>query len=68
MVLWLEIGFVTPPIGINLFVIQGLTRGATMRDITLGTRPYVALMVIAVVVLFLFPDLALWLPRQVAVK
>jgi tripartite ATP-independent transporter DctM subunit len=68
MVIWLEIGFITPPVGLNLFVIQGLSRGATMRDITVGTTPYVVLMVITVLVLFLFPELALWLPRHMTGK
>jgi len=66
MVIWLEIGFITPPVGLNLFVIQGLTRGATMRDITVGTTPFVVLMAITVVLLFFLPELALWLPRQMA--
>jgi tripartite ATP-independent transporter DctM subunit len=66
MVVWLEIGLITPPVGLNLFVIQNLMKGTTARDVTLGTTPYVALMVVLVVLLFLFPDLALWLPRQMA--
>ncbi len=66
MVVWLEIGFITPPVGLNLFVIQGMMRRATSRDITLGTTPFVALLVVLVVLLFFFPDLALWLPRRMA--
>jgi len=68
MVVWLEIGLITPPVGLNLFVIQNLMPGTTARDITVGTTPYVVLMVLLVVLLFLFPDLALWLPRQMAPK
>src|SRR5262245_35134584 len=68
MVVWLEIGVITPPVGLNLFVIQNLMPGTTARDITVGTTPYVVLMVLLVVLLFLFPDLALWLPRQMAPK
>ena len=64
MVVWLEIGLITPPVGLNLFVIQNMMRGTTARDVTLGTTPYVVLMVLLVVLLFVFPDLALWLPRQ----
>jgi C4-dicarboxylate transporter, DctM subunit len=64
MVVWLEIGFITPPVGINLFVIQGLMRGAGAREVTVGTTPYVVLMIVLVAILFLFPDLALWLPGQ----
>jgi tripartite ATP-independent transporter DctM subunit len=64
MIVWLEIGFITPPVGLNLFVIQGLTPGATARDLLLGTTPYVLLMIVLVALLFAFPDLALWLPKQ----
>jgi tripartite ATP-independent transporter DctM subunit len=66
MVVWLEIGLITPPVGLNLFVIQNMMRGATARDVTLGTTPYVVMMVLLVVLLFLFPEFALWLPRQMA--
>jgi tripartite ATP-independent transporter DctM subunit len=66
MVVWLEIGFITPPVGLNLFVIQGLIPGASARDVTVGTTPYVLLMILLVALLFVFPELALWLPRQMA--
>ena len=68
MVVWLEIGLITPPVGLNLFVIQGLTPGASARDITLGTTPYVILMIALVALLFAFPDLAFWLPRQMMAR
>ena len=64
MVVWLEIGFITPPVGLNLFVIQGLMPGTGAREVTVGTTPYVILMILLVVILFAFPDLALWLPAQ----
>ncbi len=64
MVVWLEMGFITPPVGINLFVIQGVARGSSMRDIAVGSTPFVLILILLVVVLFLVPDLALWLPRQ----
>jgi len=64
MVVWLEIGLITPPVGLNLFVIQGLMPGTTARDVAFGTTPYVILMIVLVVLLFVFPDIALWLPRH----
>ena len=64
MVVWLEIGFITPPVGLNLFVIQGLMPGTGAREVTVGTTPYVILMIMLVVILFVFPDLALWLPAH----
>jgi len=64
MIVWLEMGFITPPVGINLFVIQGVAKGGTMKEIAWGATPYVVMMILFVGILFLFPDLALWLPRQ----
>ena len=64
MVVWLEMGFITPPVGINLFVIQGVAKGGTMKEISWGATPYVIMMILFVGILFLYPDLALWLPRQ----
>ena len=68
MIVWLEIGLITPPVGLNLFVIQNMMKGTTAGDVTRGTTPYVVLMVFLVVLLFLFPELALWLPRHMAAK
>jgi tripartite ATP-independent transporter DctM subunit len=64
MIVWLGIGLITPPVGLNLFVVQNLMHGVTARDITLGTVPYVILMIWLVVLLFFFPEIALWLPRH----
>src|SRR5260370_449029 len=55
MVVWLEIGLITPPVGLNLFVIQNLMKGTTARDVTLGPTPYVGLMVAVVAPLCRFP-------------
>jgi tripartite ATP-independent transporter DctM subunit len=68
MIVWLEIGLITPPVGLNLFVIQNLMRGTTAWDITRGTTPYVVLMIVLVTLLFFFPELALWLPRHMAAR
>lgn len=64
MVVWLEIGFITPPVGLNLFVIQGMMPESTAADVIRGTTPFVILMILLVALLFVFPEIALWLPRQ----
>jgi C4-dicarboxylate transporter DctM subunit len=64
MVIWLEMGFITPPVGINLFVIQGVAKGCTMKEVAMGATPYVVMMVLFVVLIFFLPELALWLPQQ----
>jgi tripartite ATP-independent transporter DctM subunit len=62
IVLVVEMAQITPPVGFNLFVLQGLTR----REITWLARaalPYFLLMMAAVLLIYVFPDLVLWLPR-----
>jgi tripartite ATP-independent transporter DctM subunit len=62
LVIVVEMAQITPPVGFNLFVIQGLT-GRNLFDIARATTPFFLLMVAMVVLLAAFPDIALWLPR-----
>ncbi|HKJ94683.1 MAG TPA: TRAP transporter large permease [Gammaproteobacteria bacterium] len=62
----LEIGLITPPVGLNLFIINGIAPDITLRDILMGSLPYVICMVVAIVVLCVFPQLALWLPNTIS--
>ncbi len=64
LVMLLEIGQITPPVGVNLFVVQGLHKGHPFNDIALGSLPYVLLFLIGLALLWVFPDIALWLPSQ----
>lgn len=61
----MEIGLITPPVGLNLYVINGIAPDISLRTILLGSMPYVACMVLAIVLLCLFPGLATWLPEAV---
>ncbi|GEK71983.1 MULTISPECIES: TRAP transporter large permease [Halomonas] len=58
----LEIGLITPPVGLNLFIIKGIAPDISLRSILTGSLPYALCMVLAIVLLCLFPDIALWLP------
>ncbi len=63
IVIVVEMAQITPPVGFNLFVLQGMTR----REITWIARacmPYFFLMVLAIVILWLFPGLVSWLPSR----
>jgi TRAP-type C4-dicarboxylate transport system permease large subunit len=62
LVVVVEMAQITPPVGFNLFVIQGLT-GRDLFDIAGATMPYFFLMAVMVVILAMFPEIALWLPR-----
>jgi TRAP-type C4-dicarboxylate transport system permease large subunit len=62
-VLVVEMAQITPPVGFNLFVLQGLTR----REVTWIARtamPLFFLMLVAVLITYFAPDIVLWLPHQ----
>ena len=61
LVIMVELGQVTPPIGFNLFVIQGMT-GHSIGKVALAAMPFFFLMCIGVVIVTIFPEIALWLP------
>ena len=66
VVLLMETALITPPIGVNLFVVQGIRdRGAPFRDVCVGAAPFVVAMLGLVFLLIWQPALATWLPQQV---
>ncbi|MEX2311394.1 MAG: TRAP transporter large permease subunit [Rhodospirillales bacterium] len=58
----LETALITPPIGINLYVVQGIRKKGGLNDVMIGTLPFVLAMFAMIGLLLAFPDLALWLP------
>jgi C4-dicarboxylate transporter DctM subunit len=60
-VLCCEIGFLTPPLGVNLFVAMRLT-GVSLESLSKSALPYVAVLIVSVVLIVFFPQLALKLP------
>lgn len=58
----LETALITPPIGINLYVVQGVRERGELSDVMIGAAPFVLTMFAMIAVLLLFPDVALWLP------
>jgi C4-dicarboxylate transporter, DctM subunit len=63
VVLLVELAQITPPVGLNLFVLQGLT-GHQVTYLARAALPMFLLMLGAVLILYFFPDLVLWLPRN----
>ena len=62
LVLVVEMSQITPPVGFNLFVLQGLT-GRNILQVAVAALPFFLLLIVAVALLVAVPDLALWLPR-----
>jgi TRAP-type C4-dicarboxylate transport system permease large subunit len=57
-----ELAQITPPVGFNLFVLQGLT-GYSIGYVALAAAPFFVMMVIGVAIITFFPEIALWLPQ-----
>ena len=58
----LETALITPPIGINLYVVQGVRERGELTDVMIGAAPFVVTMIAMIGLLLIFPDIALWLP------
>jgi C4-dicarboxylate transporter DctM subunit len=65
LVLYIELGQISPPIGINLFVIQSIWDGK-LHEVVRGTIPFHLIMFVLLGLLMLFPQLALWLPAHMS--
>ena len=61
----MELGLITPPVGLNLFVINGITPDVRLPTILKGAFPFMICMVVAILILCVFPELATWLPSKV---
>lgn len=65
VILLIETALVTPPVGLNLFVVQNLRRSGSMNDVIIGTAPFIAALFAMLALLAAFPALATWLPAVV---
>ncbi|WP_428926903.1 TRAP transporter large permease [Marinibacterium sp. SX1] len=63
LVLMMETGLITPPIGMNLYIVQGVRGTGSIMDVIWGSMPFVALMLAFTVALIFWPGLVTWLPN-----
>ena len=63
IVILMETAMITPPVGINLYVVQGLRTRGKIDDVIIGAAPFVITMIVMITVLSVWPQLALWLPQ-----
>ncbi|TMI00050.1 MAG: TRAP transporter large permease [Betaproteobacteria bacterium] len=66
IVILMETAMITPPVGINLYVVQGLRKRGRIDDVIIGAAPFVVAMLVMIAILSYWPSLALWLPRAAA--
>jgi C4-dicarboxylate transporter DctM subunit len=63
VIVLVETALITPPVGLNLFVVHNLRRSGSMNDVIVGTLPFVLSLFVLLALLALWPGLALWLPQ-----
>ncbi len=65
IVLMCELGMITPPVGMNLYVVQGIRKdGGPFRDVVYGAIPYALIMIAFTMLLIFFPAIVTWLPSN----
>ncbi|MFN7120761.1 MAG: TRAP transporter large permease [Hydrogenophaga sp.] len=63
IILMVETALITPPVGMNLFVVHSIRKSGSMNAVIVGSLPFVGALFVMVALLAVFPDIALWLPR-----
>jgi tripartite ATP-independent transporter DctM subunit len=58
----MEVGLITPPVGLNLYVLKGVAPQVPLPTVLMGSLPFVLIMFLAIVLVSFFPGIALWLP------
>jgi TRAP-type C4-dicarboxylate transport system permease large subunit len=64
MVIVLEMGLISPPVGINVFVVKGLVPDVSLTQVFAGIFPFWFAMIVALLFIVLFPQIALYIPNQ----
>jgi tripartite ATP-independent transporter DctM subunit len=59
-----ELALITPPFGLNLFILRGMIPGVTMGDVIRGSFPFMFMYLVTVILMIIFPGLATWLPSM----
>ena len=63
IILLIETALITPPVGVNLFVVQGVRGRGSVNDLMIGALPFVGALLVVIGVISVFPDIVLWLPK-----
>jgi C4-dicarboxylate transporter DctM subunit len=66
IVMVVELGLITPPIGMNVFVIKGIARDVPLETIFRGVTPFIVAQIVLLLILIAFPQIALWLPSTMS--
>jgi len=63
VIILVEAAMITPPVGVNLYIVHGIRRDGSLNQVIFGALPFVVAMIVLIAILIAYPDLALWLPQ-----
>ncbi len=64
----MEAGLITPPVGLNLYIVQGIAPDVPISQVLKGSMPFLLLLGLGIVILCIWPELALWLPNKMITR
>ncbi len=64
IIMVMMMGFITPPVGMNCYVLSGIVKDVSLATIFRGAVPYVLALLVGVVIVTIFPNIALWIPNM----
>ena len=64
----MEAGLITPPVGMNLYIVQGIAPDVPLSEVLKGSYPFIIMLCLGIVTLCVWPDLALWLPNKMITR
>jgi C4-dicarboxylate transporter DctM subunit len=65
LVIMIELGQVTPPVGVTMFVVHGVAEDSTMSEVVWGSLPFATIMIATLVLLSFYPSIVTWLPSTI---
>jgi len=63
-VIVIEMGMITPPVGLNVFVVRGVAENVALKTVFAGVTPFLIAMIVTLFLIILFPQIALWIPNS----
>jgi C4-dicarboxylate transporter, DctM subunit len=68
VVLLCETAMITPPVGVNLYVVQGVRGRGAISDVIMGVIPFIGSLMVMIVLIVLFPQIVMWLPNLIGTR
>ena len=66
VILLVETALITPPVGVNLYIVHGVRGQGPLHDVMIGAAPFVIALAVVLGLIIAFPEIVLWLPKFMA--